>query len=205
MKGPTTISATVAAKSRLRQKAVIRRRAIQRSGGWMFASNRADARARNQYFLQFRDGLRHAIGLASDAPRQRTIKGRAHQIRRRVPCPLSGAKDSRERCYQGGAFRGTSRIRSGPGAPERVLPTSEASRPFRQRIGGRGEWIRTTDLLVPKHKQANFHTFSTISNWCERLRVVASYQRLAGCLGPGVSKAKQRFYAGGGHKNGHSL
>jgi len=41
------------------------------------------------------------------------------------------------------------------------------------KISGRGEWIRTTDLLVPNHRPTWNQTLSGIVPYCSRLRRTA--------------------------------
>ena len=63
---------------------------------------------------------------------------------------------------------------------------------------------RTADLLVRSQEPMYFHRLSTGHSGCEALRIVASYQRLPPLRGRGASTSAQHFYAGGGHKTGHS-
>jgi hypothetical protein len=72
-------------------------------------------------------------------------------------------------------------------------------------VNGRGEWIRTTDLLVPNHEPTKNHQLSSGHNGCAQFPMTASFQLLpAPCEGH-TRNAEQGFHAGGRHRIGHSL
>jgi len=63
---------------------------------------------------------------------------------------------------------------------------------------------RTGDLLITNKKTATFLSLTRIRNGYHRLRNVASYQRHARMFRLLGGNGAYRFYAGGGHKSGHS-
>ena len=65
--------------------------------------------------------------------------------------------------------------------------------------------IRTADLLVRSQSRTYFHRLSTGHKHLSRLGIVASFQTLPRRWISWPSNDEQRFYGGGGHKNGHSL
>jgi len=70
---------------------------------------------------------------------------------------------------------------------------------------GRGAEIRTPDLLVPKHEPAHYQQLSSGHNGGPALRMSASFQTHARSANDLDSKRAQHFYAGRGHKSGHSF
>jgi hypothetical protein len=69
---------------------------------------------------------------------------------------------------------------------------------------GRGEWIRTTDLLVPNQGPTPDQQLSADHRSCDSLLLVDTSQQLKVETGPECSNLSQPLYAQTGHSIGHS-
>lgn len=69
---------------------------------------------------------------------------------------------------------------------------------------GRGEWIRTTDLLVPNQELTKDQQLSNGHIGCDPLLHVPTAEQGSGEIEPERSNASQRLYAETGHSIGHS-
>src|SRR5438046_9632665 len=69
---------------------------------------------------------------------------------------------------------------------------------------GRGEWIRTTDLLVPNLESIKNQQLSSGRSGCDPLLHVPTAEQVSSEIEPERSNPSQRLYAEAGHSIGHS-
>ncbi len=69
---------------------------------------------------------------------------------------------------------------------------------------GRGEWIRTTDLLVPNQQVTQHQQRSSCHSSCDPALRVATTERFSDGIDSGRSYLSQSLHAETGHSIGHS-